>query len=337
MFRIGVTRDFLKPDGSIGFGDIGLSLLDAVPSVQWEFLGANTRELTSQQVRDYDGLLVLGPRVTAATLTGLDRLWVVARFGVGYDNIDVAACTERGVILTITPDGVRRPVAAAVMTFMLALTHRLLEKDRLTRDGCWADKLDYMGRGVTGRTLGVIGLGNIGREVFKLAGPFGMKHLGYDPYVAPEDVRGLGIEAVDLDTLLRQSDYVAVCCALTDQTRHLVNAQRLALMKPTAYLINVARGGVVDQKALTKALQAGRIAGAGLDVFDPEPIDLADPLLALDNVIVTPHAICWTDECFTGNGSSACQSLIDVSQGRVPKHVVNRQALEHPKLKSKLH
>jgi D-3-phosphoglycerate dehydrogenase len=336
MFRIGVTRDFLKPDGTVGFGDIGLSKLDAAPGVQWEFLKENARELTPRHVHDYDGLLVLGPRVTGATLAGADRLLVVARFGVGYDNIDVPACTENGVILTITPDGVRRPVAVAVMTLLLALSHRLLEKDRLTRQGLWAEKLDYMGQGVTGRTLGVVGLGNIGREVFKLAAPFGMKHVGYDPFVTPDQVRDLNVEVVDLEALLRRSDYVAICCALTDQTRHLINARALSQMKATAYLINVARGGVVDQKALTRALQEGEIAGAGLDVFDPEPIDPADPLLRLDNVIVTPHAICWTDECFTGNGTSACQSLIDVSQGRLPKHVVNRQAIEHPKLKGKL-
>jgi D-3-phosphoglycerate dehydrogenase len=336
MFHIGVTRDFLKPDGSISFGDVGLSMLDTAPLVKWEFLPQNTRELRPDQVRDYDGLLVLGPRVTAATLAGADRLLVVARFGVGYDNVDVPACTENGVILTITPDGVRRPVAAAVMTFLLALTHRLLVKDRITRQGLWAEKLDYMGQGLTGRTLGVIGLGNIGREVFTLAAPFGMNHVGFDPYIQPDQLRDLAVDVVDLETLLRQSDYVAVCCALTDQTRHLINAQRLSLMKPSAYLINVARGPVVDQKALTSVLQRRQIAGAGLDVFDPEPIDPADPLLTLDNVIVTPHAICWTDECFRGNGRSACQSLIDVSAGRIPKHVVNRQALDHPKLRTKL-
>src|SRR5574341_586728 len=159
MFRAGVTRDFLKPDGSLGFSDIGLDLF-AQAGVAWEFLPTGGAELRPDDARDYDGLLVLAPKVTAATLAGLDRLKIVARFGVGYDNVDVDACTRAGVLLTITPDGVRRPVAVAAITFLLALSHKLLIKDRLTRAGRWAEKLEHTGQGVTGRTLGILGLGN---------------------------------------------------------------------------------------------------------------------------------------------------------------------------------
>ena len=332
-FRVGVTRDFLRPDGTLGFGDIGLSLLDNAPGVVYEFLAENTPELRADQVKDYDALLVLAPRVTAATIEGADRLTVVARFGVGYDNVDVEACARRGVLITITPDGVRRPVAVAVLTLVLALSHKLLIKDRLTRAGRWAEKLDHMGMGVTGRTLGVIGLGNIGREVFALARPFGMRHLACDPYATSAEA---GAELVDLKTLLGASDFVCICCALTPETHHLINAERLALMKPTAYLINAARGPILDQQALTAALRERRIQGAGLDVFEQEPIDPGDPILTLDNVIVAPHAICWTDECFLGNGRSACESILDVAAGRVPRHVVNRAALDHPRLKERL-
>lgn len=335
-FRVGLTRDFLKPDGTLGFGDIGLELLDQAPGVEWEFLLENTPELTPEQVRDYDALLVLAPKVTAATLAGSERLSVLARFGVGYDNVDVPACTQAGVLLTITPDGVRRPVALSVITLLLALSHRLLEKDRLTRDGRWAEKLGYMGQGVTGRTLGVIGFGNIGREVFRLAQPFGMRHLAFDPHLAPDAGQELGVELVDLDTLLTQSDFVAVCCALTPETHHLINAARLARMKPNAYLINVARGPIVDQQALARVLQERQIAGAGLDVFEQEPVDPDDPILKLDNVIVAPHAICWTDECFLGNGRSACESILDVAAGRTPRYIVNREVLEQPVVQAKL-
>ncbi len=334
-FRVGITRDFLEADGSPAFGDIGLELLDAAPGVERAFLAEDTRELRPEQVRGHDALLVLAPRVSAATLEGADRLTLVARFGVGYDNVDVEACTHHGVLLTITPDGVRRPVAAAVLTFLLALSHKLFLKDRLTRTGRWAEKRGHMGTGLTGRTLGVVGLGNIGREVFRLAAPFGMRHLAHDPYVASTDAF-LGIELVDLETLLRSADFVCLCCALNADTRHLIDAARLALMKPTAYLINVARGPVVDQQALTEALRARRLAGAGLDVFEQEPIDSADPLLALDNVILAPHALCWTDECFRGIGHSACQSILDVAAGRVPRDVVNRAALDHPRLQENL-
>jgi D-3-phosphoglycerate dehydrogenase len=335
-FRIGVTRDFLKPDGSIGFGDIGLSLLDGDRRVQWEFLPENEPILRPQTIAPYDGLLVLGPKVTNASLEGADRLAVVARFGVGYDNVDVDACTRHGVMLTITPDGVRRPVAVAVMTFLLALSHKLLIKDRLTRAGRWAEKLDHMGMGVTGRTLGIVGLGNIGREVLHLAKPFDLRSMAFDPHIPAYSARGLNVELTSLEDLLKRSDYVAICCALTPETRHLINEPRLRLMKPTSYLINVARGPVVDQQVLTRALSERWIQGAGLDVFEDEPIDPADPLLALDNVILAPHAICWTDECFLNNGRSACQSLLDVAGGRVPKNVVNRSVLDHPRLQSRL-
>src|SRR5688572_5314888 len=164
-FRVGLTRDFLKPDGTLGFGDIGLALLDEAPGVRWEFLAEHHGELPREVADQYNALLVLAPKVTAVTVAGCQRLTLVARFGVGYDNVDVPACTASGVMLTITPDGVRRPVASSVLAFVLALAHKLPIKDRLTREGRWAERLDHMGLGLTGKSLGAIGLGNIGREV----------------------------------------------------------------------------------------------------------------------------------------------------------------------------
>jgi phosphoglycerate dehydrogenase-like enzyme len=331
-FRVGITRDFLKADGTLGFGDIGLDVFQGVADLEWEFLAENTRELAPGQVRGYDALLVLAPRVTADTLRGADRLAVVARFGVGYDSVDVPACTEADVALTITPDGVRRPVAVSALTLLLACAHKLLIKDRLTRAGRWAEKLVHMGTGLTGRTLGVIGLGNTGREVFRLAAPLDMHHLGHDPFV--QEVPG--VERVGLEELLARADFVCICCNLTKETHHLLDADRLVLMKPTAYLINVARGPIVDQQALTIALREGRFAGAGLDVFEQEPIDPDDPLLKLDNVIVAPHALCWTDELFRGNGRSACAGIVEAARGREPPNVVNREVLARPGFRAKL-
>jgi D-3-phosphoglycerate dehydrogenase len=328
-----LTRDFLRADGSPAFGDIGLDLLDHAAGVSWEYLPGGGPDLAASQIRGFDALLVLAPRVSAATLDGADRLKIVARFGVGYDSVDVDACTGRGVLVTITPDGVRRPVATSAMTFLLALSHRLLEKDRLTRAGRWAEKVDFMGFGLTGRTFGLIGLGNIGREIFTLARPFGLRHLALDPYASAEAAATVGAELVDLETLLRASDFVGICCALTKETFHLIDAQRLALMKPTSFLINVARGPIVDQKALTAALRERRIQGAAIDVFEQEPVDPREELLNLDNVIVTPHGICWTDECFLGNGRSAGEAILDVAAGRTPRHIVNRAALDHPRWK----
>ena len=333
-FRVGITRDLLAEEGTAGLGDIGLGLLDQAPNFEWEFLADKTRELSADQIRRYDALAVLGPRVTAATVKGADRLAVIARYGVGYDTIDVEACTRNGIAVTITPDGVRRPMATAILTLVLALSGRLLQKDRLTRSGAWTQKLDYMGVGLTGRVLGSLGLGNIGREMFKLASPFEMRHIAHDPYARPNTAPG--VELVDLETLFRMSDFVVVNCALTPETRQLVNAERLALMKSTAFLINTARGPIVDQEALTGALLAGRIAGAALDVFEQEPVDPDDPILTLENVIVTPHALGWTDEWILFTGRSALGGILDVAAGREPPNVVNLDVLESPLFQAKL-
>jgi D-3-phosphoglycerate dehydrogenase len=335
-FRVGVTRDFLKPDGSLGFGDIGLGMLAEQKHIAWEYLPEQDSELPRELVDRYDALLLLAPRVTARTLNGCRRLTLIARFGVGYDNVDVAACTRNHVLLPITPSGVRRPVAVSALTLLLASSHKLLIKDRLTREGRWAEKLDHMGTGVTNRTIGVIGLGNIGREFLRIAAPLEMRHTAYDPFVTAEQAADFGVEWLELDKLLATADFIVICCALTPQTHHLLNAQRLALLKPSAHLINVARGPIVDQQALTRVLRERRIAGAALDVFEKEPIDPDDPLIELENVILAPHAICWTDECFLGNGRAACQSIIDVAAGRTPQHVVNSEALVDQRVMEKI-
>ena len=335
-FRVGLTRDFLKPDGSVGFGDVGLEVLAQNTRIEREFLPDCGSELPVEVANQFDALLVLAPRVTAATLEGCDRLSLVARFGVGYDNVDVAACTRNNVMLTITPAGVRRPVAVSALTLLLALSHKLLAKDRLTREGRWKEKLSEMGVGLTGRTLGLIGLGNIGREILRVVAPLEMRHVAYDPFVSPADAQGSGVELLSLDGLLEQSDFVCVCCALTPETHHLLNAERLGRMKSSAFLINVARGPIIDQQALTTVLRERRIAGAALDVFEKEPIESSDPLLGFDNVILSPHAICWTDELFRGIGQEACRGILDVAAGRLPQNVVNRDVLSQPGLIQKL-
>lgn len=185
-----------------------------------------------------------------------------------------------------------------------------------------------MGMGLVGRTLGSIGIGNIGAEMFRMAKPFDMTFIAHDPAADRTVAEELGIELVGLDDVFRRADVISVSCPLTPKTRHLVNAGRLSLMKPTAYLINTARGPIVDQAALTRALQERRIAGAGLDVLEQEPPDPDDPILTLDNVILTPHALCWTDQCFAGNGAADVRAVLDVQHGRIPRGVVNREVLD---------
>jgi phosphoglycerate dehydrogenase-like enzyme len=336
QFRIGFTKDFLNAEGKIGWGDIGLDLLDGQRDIDFGFLPAQEDRISVENGGDYDALGVLSPRVTAELVDNAPRLTVVARFGVGYDNVDLAACTRNGIAVTITPDGVRRPMAAVAMTFILALSHRILEKDRLTREGRWSEKLDYMGYGLTGKTLGSIGCGNIARDMFHLAGPWGMRQIAFDPYVDTAIAASAGVELVDLDVLLRESDYVVVLCQLNDETHHLIDRQRLAMMKPSAFLISIARGPIVDEVALYEALTTGTIRGAGLDVFEQEPVDPNNPILKLDNVIVAPHALCWTDECALGNGTSVLSSILDVRQGKVPQHIVNREVIDSPRFREKL-
>jgi phosphoglycerate dehydrogenase-like enzyme len=193
-----------------------------------------------------------------------------------------------------------------------------------------------MGVGLVGRTLGSIGIGNIGAELFRLARPFDMKFIAHDPFADRKVAAELGIELVGMEDLFRRADILCVNCPLTAETRHLVNAERLALMKPTAFLINTARGPIVDQKALTKVLAERRIAGAGLDVLEAEPPAPDDPILKLDNTILTPHALCWTDQCFAGNGAADVKAVLDIQHGRVPRGVVNRAVLDQPRFKARL-
>jgi D-3-phosphoglycerate dehydrogenase len=335
-FSVGLTRDVRRPDGSVAVGDIGLGLLDEAAGVEWEFLAEDVDELRPVDIEAYDALLVFSPAVTARTLAGAERLTLLARLGVGYDRIGVDACTESGVILTIAPDGVRRPVAAATIAFVLALAHRLPLMDRLARESRWNEGRSHMGMGLSGRTLGLVGLGNIGREIALLAKPFDLRVVAADPYADAQQTADRGVELVTLETLLSTADFVCVACPLNEETHHLLNAERLALMRPTAYLVNLARGPIVDQRALTVALQERRIAGAALDVFEEEPPDPADPLLALDNVILSPHAVCITDEWALVTGKSACAGVFDVAAGRVPRHVVNLEVVDRPVLREKL-
>jgi phosphoglycerate dehydrogenase-like enzyme len=334
-FRVAIDGDFVKPDGSPAYPMFDLGPLRANVEVVHVPLG---KTVAPASLEGFDALILLGNRFAAGSVPAGGRLAIVARFGVGYDTVDVEACTGAGIALTITPDGVRRPVAVAILTMLFALTGKLFAKDRLTRQGPagYAQRSNYMGVGLIGRTLASVGIGNIGAELFRLAAPFGMRFIAHDPYANAATARELGIELVDLETVFREGDFVSISCPLTPETRHLVNAERLALMKPTAYLINTARGPIVDQVAITKALQEGIIAGAGLDVQEQEPPDANDPLLQLDNVILAPHALCWTDQCFAGIGASAVRSVLDVAAGRVPRGLVNRGVLQHARWHGKM-
>jgi len=334
-FRIGITPDFDR--NAKGLIDPVLAeRLDGIPGVGYGRLLDVGPIATPAQLRDVDAVINLALTFGPESFTGHDRLTVIARWGVGYEMIDVDACTANDVALCITPEGVRHPVAEAEMAMVLALSKRLTAKDRALRGGVWRGEGVGLGVCIRDRIVGTIGLGNIGSAFVQLVRTFGPRRiLACDPYVttAPE---ALGVELVSLETLMRDADFVIVNCLLNKETHHLLGARELGLMKPTAYLVNCARGGIVEPGALYETLATGRIAGAALDVFEPEPPNLADPLLRLDNVIVAPHAIAWTEEIVRDNAVADCEACLAVFRGEVPRHIVNRAVVDRPGFQAKL-
>jgi phosphoglycerate dehydrogenase-like enzyme len=334
-FKVGLSHDLRAPDGGISWGDIGLSEL-AAHGVSWEFLAPDDGTLTAGHVQGYDAVLFAAPAVTVATVHGGRPPVLLARFGVGVDAVDLEACARAGVAVTITPDGARRAVATAALTLILAASHNLLAKDRLVREARWEARLGLMGRGLTGRTVGSIGLGNVARELFCLLKPFATVNLGYDPYADPSAAARQGIRLAGLDAVLGESEILVVTATLTEETRHLIDASRLSLMRPGAILVNVARGPIVDETALVAALASGRLAGAGLDVFETEPLPRSSALLGMPNVVLAPHALAWTDEMALGNGRSAIRAILDVYRGRVPAMLANPAVAANPRFLARL-
>ncbi|MFZ2479745.1 MAG: NAD(P)-dependent oxidoreductase, partial [Propioniciclava sp.] len=301
----------------------------------WEYLPRVVDAFTPEDLAPYDGVIFAAPAVTANSFRdGTPRPRVLARFGVGYDTVDLDGCTAHDVAVTITPDGARRPVATAALTMLLAVLGNVAVKDRLVRERRWAERDQHMGLGLSGITVGLIGVGNTGSDLVGLLAPFGVRVLGHDPFCPPERARALHVELVSREELAAQSDAVVVMAALTPATRHLVDDAFLATMRSTAVLINVARGPIVDEIALVDALRAGRIRAAGLDVFATEPPTSGIELLP--NVTLAPHALAWTSEMSRGNGGSCVQAILDVAEGRVPAHVVNRDVLERPGFQARL-
>lgn len=335
-FHVKLTADFYDANGRTKYEDIGLSVLRDAPHLTTAPLAEHKVEIAPEQLAGANGVIVLTPKVTAQSVAQARDLLAVGRFGVGYDSVDVAACTAADVAVFITTGAVDRPVAEATVGWMIALTHHVRVKDRLVRTGGWDARSRYMGTELRDRTLGVIGLGGIARAVIKLLAGWGMKTpLAFDPFVSADAAAQAGVRLVSLDELMREADFVSVHCPLTPETRGLIGAAQLAAMKPTAYLLNTARGGIVDEAALYDALKAGRIAGAALDCFAQEPVAAGHPLAELDNVLLAPHSIAWTHELFRDIGRAACQGMIDLSLGRRPRGVVNPAVFERPTFQEK--
>lgn len=336
-FRVGLSADFLDEERRLIFPDIGLDLLDKQPGLEYHFIADYCPEYTPAQIADCDVLISLKPRVTANSLAGVDRLCAIGRCGVGYDNVDLHACTERDVAVYITPQGVIRPVAESIVLFVLALSHNLVRKDRLMREGRWVESTRILGNEPRDKVIGSVGFGGIAREAFRLLRTFYPSRLiAFDPYLSPDAIRIAGAEPASIEDVFSLSDYVLINCPLTTETRGLVGHDLLSRMKRNAFLINTARGPIIDESALIAVLEEGRIAGAALDVFESEPLSPDSPLTKLDNVILTSHSVGWTRELFRDMGRIDCEGALAVMRGEPPPNVVNREVLDRPGFRRKL-
>jgi D-3-phosphoglycerate dehydrogenase len=304
----------------------GIEILEKVAEVK--FSSSLSEDVLASEASDVDGMIVRVPAfVTRKVLENAKRLKVIGRFGVGYENIDMEAATEKGVVVTYTPGANALSVAEHVIGLIFALAKRITQADNAVRKQDWEMRLNYSGVELAGKTLGLVGLGRIGTCIAGLARGLGMSVLVFDPYIAKERAGELGAELLTLEPLLTRSDFIVICCALTDETRGLIDEKALALLKPTAYLVNVARGPIVDEQALIKALRDKRIAGAALDVFEKEPPDPNNPLLKLENVILSPHIAGVAQDASRRISVWVAEDVVRVLNREPPKYPANPQVL----------
>jgi D-3-phosphoglycerate dehydrogenase / 2-oxoglutarate reductase len=285
-------------------------------------------------IGDCDALVLRNTLITREIIEAAPKLAVIGRHGVGYDNVDLAAAAERGIRVVYTPAANTESVVEISIGFMICLgrkivqAHTAMQTEELLSDtvtmAILTREKGLINADIFGKTLGVIGVGRIGSLVSKrMVAAFNMRVLGYDPYVDAKTLAGYGAQKMEtLEEMLPQCDFVAVHCSGGAVTRHLINARTLALIKPSAYLVNTARGTIVDEKALVDALREKRIAGAAIDVYDPEPPRPGNPLLHMDNVIVTPHFCAMTEESLYNMATVVAQGVLDVLEGREPQYPV---------------
>jgi phosphoglycerate dehydrogenase-like enzyme len=350
-FKLFFTGDYLDDQGDVRAEDIGLDTLAATDCIQTGFLldqqpraqeaasqaHIYSLEITPEHIASANGIVIFRPWVKAsAFVRGADNLVVLARAGAGYDKIDLSACTANDVVVFNCPDTLTHSTASAALTLILALAKRLIPQQELVRTGRWDRQSEYLGDDLVGKTLGIVGLGKTGSELARLVAPFHMRLLSYSPHADPLQAEALGVELVDLDAVLRSSDFVSLHCRLENRTRRILGTRELGLMKSSAYLINVGRGELIDEPQLVLALRENRIAGAGLDVFETEPLALSHPLLQLDNVILTPHWLPSTHRAQRATRDVIVRNVMKVARGFAPQNVINPEVLQRPRFRSKL-
>lgn len=299
-------------------------LASATEAVAW--LGPERQPLM-EAVADAQAILVRVAKLPLEVIQAAKQLKIIAKHGVGYDNINIPAATASGVIVTNTPLANSTSVAEHALALLLAVARRIGESDRdLTLKQMRPQKV-YQGVELSGKVLGIIGLGSAGFRLARMAGQgFGMRVIGFDPYKAPWPE---GVERCrELDPLLAQADFISIHVPLTKETRHLLGRESLPKLKPTCILVNTARGGIVDEAALAEAVKAGRLAGAGLDVVENEPLRPDHPLAGLPNIILTPHVAGVTEEAMMNMARTAAEDILRVLRGERPNYLVNPEVLQ---------
>lgn len=301
--------------------DEAMKMLHDAGEVVWA-LGETEEDL----IRDMrDAMVVIsGLRyISRRAIFNAEKLKGIIAYGVGVDHIDVAAATEKKVYVVNTPGVNSISVAEYAVGLMLSLARKIPQQNANVKAGKWL-RWELMGNELWGKTLGIIGLGQIGTHLATLGKALGMKVQSFTRHPSKERAEKWEVEFVDLETLMRSSDFIVVCCALTDETRGLIDDKKIRLMKPSAYLINVARGQIVDERALANALAERRIAGAGIDVFEKEPVDLNNPLLKFDNVIVSAHVAGFTAESMRRLQMTVAEETVRIINGEPPRFQVNK-------------
>lgn len=286
---------------------------------------AKTQEEFIEAAKDADGILSQYFTISEELLSHLPRCRAIARYGVGYDNIDVEAATRRGVAIVNVPGYCTDDVATHTVGLLLALFRRIVLTDREVRSGMWSTQSVLSVTRTAGQTLGIVGLGRIGKSVAKKMHGFDMRIIAYDPYISESY---MDVELTDFDRVLRESDFVSIHCPHNDETHHMFGDREFSLMKTTANLINTARGKIIKEEALIRALREGGIAGAALDVLEKEPPDSGNPVFAMDNVVVSPHTAFYSIQGYEEVKRRAAQTVLDVLEGKRPEDVVNPEVLE---------
>jgi phosphoglycerate dehydrogenase-like enzyme len=338
-FRVGITDDFVSGSVLGPWMDAAIDSLWAnLPSLEWEFLPKGLDVMPAGAIRSYDAVVSGKPRWNRESFRDQDRLALVAYYGIGVDGIDLTAATEAGIAVTNSPSvATQQSLAEGALMLVLALAKQVVTRNELVRGGDAAKAQNLLGGLVADRVVGTIGLGATGRLFAKLVAPFAPRAiLSYDPYVSRAEAAAVGAELAALERVVEESDYLVIMCRLTEQTRGLLSAELIARLKPTAYVVNCTRGAVIEQAALVASLKARRIAGAGLDVTEPEPLASSDPLLQCSNAIVTGHSVAWTEESLRGTCELPCAAVRKVYHGQIPDHIVNPRALEASFFKEKL-